>query len=222
MTFNDIFKSSFLNYVTAVSITDMALTLTLSFCLGLFIFYVYKKTYAGVMYSSSFGVTLIAMTMITALVILAISSNVVLSLGMVGALSIVRFRTAIKDPMDLMFLFWSISIGIICGAGLAEIAVILSLVLTVGVLILDHIPVAKAPMILVVNAVNPDVEGEVMDVVGQFSKHPRVKSRNMTSDTLDITIELRTDRESELIKGVMNVPDVSSAALLSHDGEVTF
>ena len=105
MTFNDIFKSSFLNNVTAVSVTDMVLTLVLSFCLGLYIFYVYKKTYAGVMFSSGFGVTLIAMTMITALVILAISSNVVLSLGMVGALSIVRFRTAIKEPLDIAFLF---------------------------------------------------------------------------------------------------------------------
>ena len=123
MSFNDIFKSSFLENVTAVSLTDMALALVLSFCLGLFIFFVYKKTYAGVMYSSSFGVTLVALTMITTLVILAVSSNVVLSLGMVGALSIVRFRTAIKEPLDIAFLFWSIAVGIVLAAGFIPLAV---------------------------------------------------------------------------------------------------
>ena len=116
MTFNDIFKSSFLDNMTSVSYLDMALALTLAFCVGLFIFFVYKKTYQGVMYSSSFGVTLVALTMITTLVILAVTSNVVLSLGMVGALSIVRFRTAIKEPLDIAFLFWSIAAGIVLAA----------------------------------------------------------------------------------------------------------
>ncbi len=224
MSFQDIFKKSFLEgwASTEIGITASIATMVVTSLLALYVFFVYRVITKKTFYSKNFNISLAGVSVITAAIILTIQSSLVISLGMVGALSIVRFRTAIKDPMDLMFLFWSISIGIICGAGLAEIAVILSLVLTVGVLILDHIPVAKAPMILVVNAVNPDVEGEVMDVVGQFSKHPRVKSRNMTSDTLDITIELRTDRESELIKGVMNVPDVSSAALLSHDGEVTF
>ena len=108
MSFSDIFKSSFLENVTAVSLPDMLIALALSFGVGLFIFLIYKKTYQGVMYSSGFGVTLLALTMITTLVILAVTSNVVLSLGMVGALSIVRFRTAIKEPLDLAFLFWSI------------------------------------------------------------------------------------------------------------------
>ena len=112
MTFQDIFKSSFLDNVAAVSILDMVLSMALAFCLGMFIYLIYKKTYAGVMYSSSFGVTLVALTMITTLVILAVTSNVVLSLGMVGALSIVRFRTAIKEPLDIAFLFWAIAVGI--------------------------------------------------------------------------------------------------------------
>ena len=116
MTFSDIFKSSFLENVTAVSPLDMVLTIVLAFGIGVFIFYVYKKTYNGVMYSSSFGVTLIALTMITSQVILAVTSNVVLSLGMVGALSIVRFRTAIKEPLDIAYLFWSIAAGIILAA----------------------------------------------------------------------------------------------------------
>ena len=122
-TFQDIFKSSFLENIAGVSLLDMFLALTLAFGLGVFIFLVYKKTFTGVMYSSSFGVTLIALTMITTLVILAVTSNVVLSLGMVGALSIVRFRTAIKEPLDIAFLFWSIAAGIVLAAGLIPLAV---------------------------------------------------------------------------------------------------
>ena len=134
MTFNDIFKSSFLSNVAAVSLLDMALAIVLSFCIGLFIFFIYKKTFSGVMYSSSFGVTLVAMTMISTVVILAVTSNVVLSLGMVGALSIVRFRTAIKEPLDIAFLFWSIAAGIILAAGLIPLAVIGSVF--IGVILL--------------------------------------------------------------------------------------
>ena len=160
--------------------------------------------------------------MITAALILTMQSSVVLSLGMVGALSIVRFRTAVKDPMDLMFLFWSISVGIICGAGLAQVAVILSLVVTLGILILDRMPVAKAPMILVVNASDLDAEEAVTEVVKKYTKLLHVKSRNMTMDSLDLVIELRTGDGSKLVRDVMSVKGVTSASLLSHDGEVTF
>ena len=134
MTFQDIFKSSFLDNVNSVSLLDMALALVLAFGIGLFIFLVYKKTFSGVMYSSSFGVTLVAITMITAMVILAVTSNVVLSLGMVGALSIVRFRTAIKEPLDIAFLFWSIAVGIVLAAGMIPLAVFGSVV--IGVILL--------------------------------------------------------------------------------------
>ena len=126
-TFQDIFKSSFLERLDSVSLLDTAIALALAFLLGLFIFLVYKKSYSGVMYAPSFGVTLIALTMITTLLILAVTSNVVLSLGMVGALSIVRFRTAIKEPMDIAFLFWSIAVGIVLAAGLIPLAVVGSL-----------------------------------------------------------------------------------------------
>ena len=128
-TFQDIFKSSFLERLDAVSLVDAALALTLALCLGLFIFLIYKKSYCGVMYAPSFGVTLIALTLITTLLILAVSSNIVLSLGMVGALSIVRFRTAIKEPMDIAFLFWAIAAGIVLAAGLIPLAVGGSLVI---------------------------------------------------------------------------------------------
>lgn len=222
MTFKDIFKSSFLENVASVSLLDMGIALALAFCLGLFIFMVYKKTFNGVMYSSSFGVTLIAMTMITTIVILAVTSNVVLSLGMVGALSIVRFRTAVKDPMDLAFLFWSISVGIICGAGLAQVAVILSVVITVGILVLDQMPVAKAPMILVVNANNLDAEEAIVEAVKKYVKHLQVKSRNMTDVSLDLVIELRTAEGSALVRDVKKISGVTAVSLLAHDGEVTF
>ena len=149
-------------------------------------------------------------------------SSVVISLGMVGALSIVRFRTAVKDPMDLMFLFWSISVGIICGAGIAQIAVILSVVLTCGILILDHFPAAKAPMILVVNATDLDAEEAICRNVAQYAKHYSVKSRNLTADSMDLVLELRTSEGSALVKAVNSLSGVSSVSLLSHDGEVTF
>jgi len=174
------------------------------------------------MYSEGFGISLIAMAMITSLVIIAVTSNVVLSLGMVGALSIVRFRTAIKDPMDLMFLFWSISVGIICGAGLAQVALILSVVLTLGIFLLDKFPVARAPMVLVVNARDLNAEAQIMQTVQQYDRHACVKSRNMTETTLDLVIELRTAQGDALIRDVMKLAGIFSASLIAHDGEATF
>ena len=149
MTFKDIFKSSFLENVTAVSILDIVIALVLAFCLGLFIFYIYKKTYSGVLYSSSFGVTLVALTMITTLVILAVTSNVVLSLGMVGALSIVRFRTAIKEPLDIAFLFWAIADGIVLAAGMIPLAVFGSVLIGVVILVFANHKDMSNPYIVV-------------------------------------------------------------------------
>ena len=141
---------------------------------------------------------------------------------MVGALSIVRFRTAVKDPMDLMFLFWSITVGIICGVGLAKIAVLLSVTLTVGILILDRLPVAKAPQILVVNSSDLTSEDRIMEIVRKHSRSGTVKSRNMTESSLEMIVELRTDAGSALLQEVMAEASVTSASLLRHDGEVTF
>ena len=160
--------------------------------------------------------------LITAALILTMQSSVVISLGMVGALSIVRFRTAIKDPLDLMFLFWSISVGIICGAGMAQIAVILSVGLTVAILLLEKLPVAKAPMILVVNAEGLDAEERVCAAVAGFAKHYSVKSRNVTAGAVDLVLELRTAQGAELVKAVNALEGVRSVSLMSHDGEVSF
>ena len=224
MTFKDIFKKSFLEGYASSEITTMTIITALGIAcvLALYIFFVYRVVTRKTFYSKNFNITLAGITVITASLILTMQSSVVLSLGMVGALSIVRFRTAVKDPMDLMFLFWSISVGIICGAGLAQVAVILSVVVTLGILILDRMPVAKAPMILVVNAGNLDVEAEITEVVKKYTKFYQVKSRNMTETSLDLVMELRTAEGSGLVREVMSLKGITSVSLLAHDGEVTF
>jgi len=223
-TFNDIFKKSFLEGYAASEITTLTIVAALGIAclLALYIFFVYRVVTRKTFYSKNFNITLAGITVITAALILTMQSSVVLSLGMVGALSIVRFRTAVKDPMDLMFLFWSISVGIICGAGLAQVAVILSVVVTLGILILDRMPVAKAPMILVVNASDLDAEDAVAETVKKYTRFFSVKSRNMTADSLDLVVELRTAEGGALVRDVMNLKGITSASLLSHDGEVTF
>lgn len=224
MSFKDIFKKSFLEGYSGTEFTlpTIIVALAIASAIALYIFLVYRVATRKTFYSKSFNISLAGITVITTAIIMTMQSSVVLSLGMVGALSIVRFRTAIKDPMDLMFLFWAISVGIICGAGLAQVAVILSIIVTLAVLILNRFPVAKAPMILVVNAEDINVEQSVVQVVEKYTKHFEVKSRNMTSSSLDLVIELRTSQGSELVKEVMGLSCVTSASLLSHDGEATF
>ncbi len=224
MTFSDIFKKSFLEGFASTEITTVTVVAAMGIAsaIALYIFFVYRVITRKTFYSKNFNISLAGITVITTALILTMQSSVVISLGMVGALSIVRFRTAIKDPMDLMFLFWSISVGIICGAGMAQVAVILSVVVTLGILILDQLPVAKAPMILVVNAVLPDAEEAVLREVGKYTKHFSVKSRNLTGSSLDLVLELRTAQGSELVRGVMGLEGIHSVSLLSHDGEVTF
>ena len=224
MSFKDIFKKSFLEGYASAEITTFTILVALGIAclLALYIFFVYRVVTRKTFYSKNFNITLAGITVITAALILTMQSSVVLSLGMVGALSIVRFRTAVKDPMDLMFLFWSISVGIICGAGLAQVAVILSVVVTLGILILDRMPVARAPMILVVNSTDLDAEAAVEETVKKYTKFFSVKSRNMTADTLDLVVELRTEQGVALVRDVMHLKGIASASLLSHDGEVTF
>lgn len=224
MSFKDIFKKSFLEGYAGSEITlaTIVVALAIASALAFYMFLVYRVATRKTFYSKGFAISLAGITVITAALILTMQSSVVLSLGMVGALSIVRFRTAIKDPMDLMFLFWGISVGIICGAGLAQVAVLLSIVITLGILVLNQFPVARAPMILVVNANCLNAEAAVAEVVKKYAKHFQVKSRNMTDTTLDLVIELRTAQGSDLIQDTMHLDCVSSASLLSHDGEVTF
>lgn len=220
----DIFKKSFLEGYASADITTMSVAsaLAITLMLGIYIFCAYRVLTRKTFYSKNFNISLVGVALVTAAIIVTIQSSIVVSLGMVGALSIVRFRTAIKDPMDLMFLFWAISVGIICGAGFAVFAILLSVVLTIAVIILDHAPVAKAPMILIVNASDIDAEEKITSKVKEFVKHSNIKSRNLTSTTLDLTIELRTNDGGKLVRELMNIDGVLSASLLSHDGEVTF
>ncbi|MCR5651797.1 MAG: DUF4956 domain-containing protein [Lachnospiraceae bacterium] len=224
MNFSEIFKKSFLEGFTAtdINIYTAALALVITSFIALYIFVVYRVMTRKAFYSKSFNISLAAIAVITAAIIITIQSSIVVSLGMVGALSIVRFRTAIKDPMDLVFLFWSIAVGIICGVGLSEIAVMLSLIITVGIIVLDKLPVAKAPQVLVVNSGNTEIETLLLSAVDKHAKYSSVKSRNMTQNSLDMVIELRTDAGSELLKEVLGIEGVASASLLAHDGEVTF
>ena len=224
MTFTDIFQKSFLEGFasTDINIYTAIAAMLITAMLALYIFVVYRVLTRKTFYSKSFNISLAGIALITAGIILTIQSSIVVSLGMVGALSIVRFRTAVKDPMDLMFLFWAIAVGIICGVGLAEIAIILSIILTAGILVLNGLPVAKAPLILVINASDLDAEEMIAAVVKKYAKHPTVKSRNMTKSSLDLIMELRTDTGSQLIREVLDIACVTSATLMTHDGEVTF
>ncbi len=220
MTFNDIFKSSFLENITSVSILDMALTLALAFGIGIFIFFVYKKTYKGVMYSSSFGVTLIALTMITSQVILAVTSNVVLSLGMVGALSIVRFRTAIKEPLDIAFLFWSIAVGIILAAGMIPLAVIGSVIIGVILLFFVNKKTHKNPYIIVLSCSDHESETTAMRFIQEQTERCVVKSKSAQNGLVEINMEVRLKSENtDFINKIASMNGVVSAALVSYNGD---
>ncbi len=221
---SDIIKKSFLEGYAANDITlkTVIVALLITALIAAYIFAVYKLMCRKTFYSKNFNISLVGVALITAAIIITIQTSIVVSLGMVGALSIVRFRTAIKDPLDLMFLFWSISTGIICGAGFAEYAVILAIVLTVVVVVLNHLPISKAPMILIVNADSIDAEDHIIEVVKEFSKHYTVKSRNASLSALDMTIEISAKDVQQLVKKLVNVDGVKNVSSLAHDGEVTF
>ncbi len=220
MNFNDIFKSSFLETMTSVSILDMAIALLLAFGLGLFIFLVYKKTFNGVMYSSSFGVTLIALTMITTVVILAVTSNVVLSLGMVGALSIVRFRTAIKEPLDIAFLFWSIGVGIVLAAGMIPLAVIGSVIIGVILLVFVNKKSHTHPYIVVVRCENHDAETQVNKFLSEKTERCVVKSKSAQKGEIELNMEIRLkDDNTDFINNIADMNGVHSTVLVSYNGD---
>ena len=220
MTFNDIFKSGFLENVSSVSILDMLLTLVLSFGIGLFIFLIYKKTYRGVMYSASFGTTLVALTMITSIVILAVTSNVVLSLGMVGALSIVRFRTAIKEPLDIAFLFWAIGVGIILAAGMIPLAVIGSVCIGLILLVFVNRKAHTHPYMVVLSCIDHTAEKDAMEFLCKNVSRSTTKSKSVVKDSIELNIEVRLkDEDTDFINILADIPGVNSAVLVSYNGD---
>lgn len=220
MTFNDIFKSSFLENAGSFSVLDFVIAMALAFALGLFIFYIYKLTYNGIMYSAGFGLSLMAMTMITTLVILAVTSNVVLSLGMVGALSIVRFRTAIKDPMDIVFLFWSIAVGIVLGAGLIPLAVFGSVFIGAILWVFVNRKTHDIPYILIVNCTDSAAEKRALECVADKVKKQILKSKTVSKEGVELTLEIRLrGDDSEFVNELSELTGVSSAVLVSYNGD---
>ena len=220
MTFSEIFKSSFLSNVTAVSMFDMVLALVLAFGLGVFIYLIYKKTYAGVMYSSSFGVTLVALTMITTLVILAVTSNVVLSLGMVGALSIVRFRTAIKEPLDIAFLFWAIAAGIVLAAGFIPLAVIGSVVIGLILLVFANRKAHVNPYIVVLSCDDKAAEDRALTLLKEKTAKCVCKSKTARAGQVELNLEVRLeDDNTDFVNELAALEGVQSAVLVSYNGE---
>lgn len=218
--FQDIFKSSFLERVSAVSVLDMVLVLSLSFAVGLFIFFIYKKSYAGVMYSSSFSVTLIALCMITALLILAVTSNIVLSLGMVGALSIVRFRTAIKEPSDIAFLFWSIAAGIVLAAGFIPLAIFGSLFIGVVLLIFSGHKTFDRPYILVIRCADEESEKRAYTFVSDRVNKLSLKSKSVSLGCIELNYEVRLkDNETGFINELAQLHGVSHTVMVSYNGD---
>lgn len=220
MSFNDIFKSSFLENVSEFSMLDTLIGLAAALVIGLFIFLIYKKTLTGVLYSSGFALTLVGLSLVTTLVIMAVTSNVVLSLGMVGALSIVRFRTAIKEPVEIVFLFWSLAVGIVIGAGMIPLAVIGSAIIGVILLLLANRKIRNNPYILVMSCADETAETAALEMLGKTTAHYVVKSKTVNASGIELTAELRTrDASTAFVNSISSLAGVENATLVSYNGE---
>ena len=218
--FNDIFKSSFMENVSSFSLTDTLIGLAFAFAVGMYIFFVYKKSFTGVMYSQSFALTLPSLAMVTALVIMAVTSNVVLSLGMVGALSIVRFRTAIKEPMEIVFLFWAIAAGIVIGAGMIPLVVCGSVILGIFILVMSNKKTSITPYIIVVNCADEASEQRASQLITNSTDKFVVKSKTVRADNIELTAEIRLkDSSTSFVNEICKADGVKDAVLVSYNGE---
>ncbi len=220
MTFSDIFKSSFLESVTEFSTIDTLVGMLFALVIGLFIFMIYKKTFAGIMYSTGFAMSLVGLSLVTTLVIMAVTSNVVLSLGMVGALSIVRFRAAIKEPMEIVFLFWSLAVGIVIGAGMIPLAVIGSVIIGVILVLFANRKFNNTPYILIVNCNDENAEKAATDVLTQAVGKFSVKSKTVNASGIELTTEIRVkNNATDFINRLNELNGVSGATLVTFNGE---
>lgn len=223
INFSDIFKNNFLdNFTNSISLSSVIITMCVALLFSFIIYFVYKFTCDNVIYSKKFNVTMALMTMVTAAVIMSMQANVVVSLGMVGALSIVRFRTAIKEPKDLLFLFWSITNGIIIGAGIYSIAFVLAIILTIALLVFERLPGNKIPYLLVATLENLDAEEKITKVLEENKIKYRVKSKNVSSSSIDVIYELSNNKIEELIKDISKDKGIKSINLITQDGECQF
>ena len=220
MTFKDVFKSSFLDNVVEVSVTDVLLAMLFAVVIGAFIFFVYKKTFQGVMYSSGFGITLIGLSMVTTLVILAVTSNVVLSLGMVGALSIVRFRAAIKEPFEIVFLFWALAVGIVVGAGMFLLAVIGSVLIGIILLVFARRKIGEHPYILVVRCDNGEAEKAVLAALRKAVASSTVKAKTVNPAGIELSVEVTLKNgDTTFVTGIFELDGVADASLVTYNGQ---
>ncbi|MCL1808511.1 MAG: DUF4956 domain-containing protein [Clostridiales bacterium] len=211
---------SFLNRAAAFSIPEILIALFVSLALGLFIYIVYTKTFRGVMHSSSFGIALVAMSLITTLIILAVSSNLLASLGMIGALSIVRFRTVVKEPLDLVYLFWSISVGIVVGVGLIPLAVIGSLVIGLILFVFVNRRVNDTPYVVVISCAGEDAETQSLQILKSQTKKNVVKAKSVSKDGVELTVEVRLkESSSQFVNSLLGVEGVLNATLVSYNGD---
>ena len=223
MSFSDIFKKNFLeNFTGNISIQMVIITLVVALLFSLVVFYVYKFTSKSTIYSKNFNVTMSLISIVTAGVVLSMQANIVVSLGMVGALSIVRFRTAVKEPRDLLFLFWSISNGIIIGAGVYSLVFIMAIILTIGLLVFDLLPANRIPYLLVVNLNNNDGYDKIIDTLAVYDAKYKVKSRNICKSNTDIVFELACKDTDSLVEDLRKIKEITSFNLLSQDGECQF
>ena len=222
MSFTDVIKKSILQGFnnTDIPTIQIVMTLGVTFLIALYIFFIYRMVNNTALYDKSFHVSMAIISVITAGIIIAMQSSIVISLGMVGALSIVRFRTAIKNPMDLLFLFWSIGVGIICGAGLFEIALIVSLVVTIGIFLLEFMPENKKPYLLIINGSRELDEKSLIELIKKEARFVKVKSRNIKKSSVDYIFEVHTKKEKELLDSLCSIEAVAQMSLLSHEGEV--
>ncbi|MCD8323011.1 MAG: DUF4956 domain-containing protein [Oscillospiraceae bacterium] len=220
MTFNDIFKSSFLESTTEFSLLDVLLAMAFACVLGAFIYFVYKKTFQGVMYSSGFGITLVGLTMVTTLVILAVTSNVVLSLGMVGALSIVRFRAAIKEPFEIVFLFWALAVGIVIGAGMFLLAVVGSLIIGVILVVFARRKIGEHPYIIVLSCTDGEAEARALEALGSAVGKYVVKAKTVTAAGIEISAEVTLNGDdTAFVTALGNLEGIASASLVTYNGQ---
>lgn len=224
MGFTDVIKNSVIKGFTSndMQVSTIIVILGVTFLVGAYIFAIYRLVNRTTMYDKNFHIAMAMISVITAGIIVAMQSSIVISLGMVGALSIVRFRTAIKDTMDLLFLFWSIGEGIICGAGLFEVAIIVALMVTVGIFLLEFLPTAQKHYLLIINSQDIDVEDKVVPVIKEKTTFMKAKSRNIKKSGADLIFEVRTKQEKELLSEIMKLESVGNVSLLSHEGEVRF
>lgn len=223
MSVKDVIKKSVLSQFGDIPAETILLTLVITFAIGIYIFLIYYLYTSRNFYDKGLNITLVGMAVVTAAIVLALQSNLVISLGMVGALSIVRFRTAVKDPKDLLFLFWAISIGIICGAGMYVLAVALSLILSASIFLLELMPVGKANLLLLVNLKDLEREKEVLSCVTQFNRHFSVKTRNVSQDReVDMIIQLKTKEQNRLLEEIIGLDGVTGASLIAQNSDVNF